>query len=586
LKDNGAPRRHDAKIFLSTAPRSVKEAATATSVTQILHSKVEQVVNGVSHGGGKLASYEPNYWRLDGSFMLPRLNFESQMEVGFASMPISDTRGNFANPPEITINFAAPQNIENISVVYDAATGEIVETARFTAFNASNQQVFEETITNNFGLVMATTRGGFNISRIIISFIKTVTPRRRARVMEVHFGPVIVFDGDDIVEIDNLKQTDPSGRSLPANRLRVRFLNKGRYSLLDEDGHIKHLQQKAQIEHHHGIITGARHQWSHCGNFYLANHSVHENHVDIMAYGRALDLAESTFMQSGLINSSPTNIARFVASDAGINVVTPQSWIGAPLFPEFFGNISHRAVLANIAEMTCSLLYEDNNGTFHFIDAIANNKNEAQSLGYEEMFGQPRIGLDANYNGILLRESTFLLESGTQTVTRRVTGGEDIVIPFDRPIVRGGTATASAGFSLTNVVFRQMYMTAHLTGNGTCDIQIGGMRAVASDNEVFYPAPWFLPGQERHPYRVTLPVFIHNSDHMAAAREWFLRRKFEMLKQRITCTATWRQNPAIALAQPINIQADRKGRVLQGQVIRQELVFNRGVLRGATEARG
>jgi len=570
------------KVYLTTAPASIKEAAAISATDQHQHSVAAQMLNGVSHQGGKLASYEPDYWRLDGSFMLPVEHFNTQMEVGYASSSISDAQGNFAIAPRFDISFETPQNMDCLSLVFDAATGETADTISIWARGADNMTAFSETIVGNRDVVVSTKIGGENVSHIVIMITKTARPFRRARVAEIHFGHVLAFDGEDIVEVNNLRQADALGRNLPANRLHTRIINKGRFSLLDEAGEIRHLKDKCLVEHVHGVFIGNRREWTHCGNFLLSDFAVHENHVDITAHGRVMDLAAGVYMQSSFQLFTLGAIARHVAADAGVAVRVPPVMDNSPTFLRFFGNVSHRAALGAIAQMASCLLYEDNFGVLNFVDATEAPRDLADNLDYEKMFAQPRIGLGAYYNGVLLRERMLKIEPGTVTVTQEVWGAADIKIPFDRPIFSDGWAQASNGFALTNVVFHAMYMTARLQGNGVCTLQIHGNRSAFSENEVFYPAPWYEEAQGKHPYTVDLPNFLHNVAHIAALRSWFLRRKFAMLAKRMVCEAVWRQNPTLAPGDGVSMQVDRDGKTLVGHVLRQEMNFSRGVLRGGS----
>ena len=579
---NDGIRRHDGKVFVCTAQPKIAAAARVSAVDQGQHSKVGEIVNGISHQRGRLASYEPGLWRLDGSFMLPVEHFGSEVEVGYISNSVSDEGGFFALPPQIDIRFDTPQDIECVTLCFDGALGEFCAEVRVAGLNSAGRAAFDETIRGNTEFLAATSIGGRDVVRVVISILRTANPRRRARIAEVHFGHVLMFGGEDILEVNNMRQADIMGRSLPPNRLRARVLNKGRFSLLEPAGNIRHLSQRMAVEHVHGIIEEGRALWQHCGNFALDSWTVREGHIDFLAYGQSRGLAEATYLESAFSLWSLADMARHVAADAGLEVLVADIMERSPGFLRFFGNVNHRAALTAIAQLASCVVYEDNMGRLCFADILGPAGDLADNLSYDKLFSQPKIERRTYYNGVLLRERTMKVQSGSQVVSLDIRGTQDVVIPFDAPVFSGGWATVSGGFSMSNMRFFPMYMTARISGNGTCNVTVSGNRASFADIEVFYPAPWKKLGEEEHPYVVKLPMFLHNIVNMAAMRQWFLQRKFAMMARRMVCECGWRQNTALGIGDAVSMQVDRDGRQVVGYVTRQDLAFARGVLRGSS----
>ncbi|MCL2397585.1 MAG: hypothetical protein FWC93_05905 [Defluviitaleaceae bacterium] len=148
--DNQILRRHEALVTFATAPASIKENIfMVTSTMQAIHSQRDQVVNNVSFTSGKLATFEPEFWRLDGSFMLPVDNNVSRLEVGFVSGVMSTIRGDFSESPEITVHFSTPQDLPMVMVMFDQATGEVAEEVRIRAVHSNGSVLLDETIRGN-----------------------------------------------------------------------------------------------------------------------------------------------------------------------------------------------------------------------------------------------------------------------------------------------------------------------------------------------------------------------------------------------------------------------------------------------------
>jgi len=105
--------------------------------------------------------------------------------------------------------------------------------------------------------------------------------------------------------------------------------------------------------------------------------------------------------------------------------------------------------------------------------------------------------------------------------------------------------------------------------------------------EIFYAAPWKDPMEVALPYSVDLPVMIDDgSNEFAVFRDWFLERKFELLKQRLLCDVTWRQNPMQEVGDKVLMQVNRQNLRVSMCAVRQMIEFKSGVLKGKTRAIG
>ena len=420
--------------------------------------------------------------------------------------------------------------------------------------------------------------------RVVISIMGTVRPLRRARVAEVHFGRVMHYDGEDIAEIGARCQADPYCKAFPQNSLRMKIFNKGRFGILGDEGDARYLRERQMVEYTQGVMDDLGARWTHMGHFALDGWEIMDEYVEFSALGRSVGLGDGVYRDSTFQMYTLGQMARDVAAQAGFKVEVPLVMDTSPFIPRFFGNVSHRAALMMLAQMASCLLFEDRRGVLRFVDIVDEQGGLADHLDYERMYTPPKVGLDTFYNGVLLTEMQMTTEHGRVShMYMEISGSENVMIPFDKPIFAGGHARVSHGFSLINPRFHVMYMTGTIIGNGRCDIEIHGHRADFAGSEHFYPAPWFLAGQGQHPYVVNMPVFLRNMTNLEEVRQWFLRRKFAMLAKRVFCEADWRQNPAVSTGDRVNLQVDRARRTVAGHVVWQELDFVRGVLRGRTK---
>lgn len=582
-------RRNAVKLTYVAAGQDIKQFATATSTHEVEFSRVGQIVNGKSHTSGDFATLEPDLWRLDGSFMLPNSG-DNDLQVGFISRQISNAVGIFAlnQHPEVIINFSRPVNLPAISLIFhkDGACQNVQVICQNNSGGVVGQQFLNLNLDSNGNLpLIMTATGASNVSRLTLRLMRTHPGSRRARLTQVHFGDVIIFDNEDILSINTLHQGDMEGKGLPWNQLRATIANKGRFSVIDE-GLLGKLTKGSILEYTigtGGYPTG-NFMWTKYADYQLEEWKVSNKELELTGHSKTKLLSQSTFMGSNFALEHMGAFARRIGAQAGINVIPSNAMNTYPRFPAFTGNVSPRKALAYLAELACCAIFEDRQGNIHFMDLLSHAQPPLSTpLCFEEQLKPPEITQNLPYNGIMLTERMISLTDGwLANVRLDVAGSLEATIPYDVPAWLTPTITVSSGFSLQNIQRHTMFATMRIVGNGTAEVQVRGWRCSLLATENFYAAPWKQAGEEERPYMVDLPMFITNAVHIQSVRDWFLSRKFQLLRRLMKCETTWRQNPNTDLGDNTMVQIDKNGRQKRGRAISQEIDFAQGVLSGTT----
>jgi len=456
-------RRNAVKLTYTAADEGAKGLAMAHLSHAVAFSDVQQVVNGISHASGRFASWEPDFWRLDGSFMLPSAG--EGLETGFVSHQISLENGTFAinGHPELEIRFTRPVNLPAITLVFDGDGA--CRNAQILCHNAFGTIIAQQFINNmpggdgNVPLIMQA-NGANGVSRITIRLMRTNVGRRRARVTEVHFGHIWLFDGDDILSANTIHQGDGEGKGLPWNQIRTAIANKGRFNALD-GGKINQLAKGAKLEYTVGTGTFPHGKmfWTKYADYLLDEWNITNNKVEFTAHSKARLLSDTTFMGSNFALEHMGDLARRIGREAGVNVITPHAMNTYPRFPGFVGNVSHRKALAYLAELASCAIFEDRQGNIHFMDLLSPRQPAlAPDLDFEQQFAPPEIAQNNRYNGILLTERMISLDDGwLANVQLDVEGFLDITIPYDAPVWLTPAITVNTGFSLQNIEMHTMF---------------------------------------------------------------------------------------------------------------------------------
>lgn len=261
-----------------------------------------------------------------------------------------------------------------------------------------------------------------------------------------------------------------------------------------------------------------------------------------------------------------------------VNKIVPQPSINldSPMIIEFFGNVNHRRLVTMLAELSCCLVYEDRNNIIRFVDILglesgsSDQKADQAEINYQNMFRAPEARLRNPYNVITLSEYTMSTEYRQVSRTEQSPG--EITIYFDGPVTGELDFELLPGFALENVLVYTMYMKATLVGTGTAEIIVHGNRVTLTKSEVLYYAPWHSRREPDNPYQVDLPCMIRG-EGFEVFRDWFLARRFTLIKMRLETNVSWAQNPALDLGDIMDVQLAKNGSSAPMIHTRQELNF-------------
>ena len=111
-----------------TAETAVSDACEMAQITQT-HDRTE-------HPSCRYASLEQNYWRLDGSFLLPEQEKLPLQQTGWWSDRRSGTDGVFDTPPVLRFSWNADQSSVGFTVCFDDAGEQYASCFRLRAYDA------------------------------------------------------------------------------------------------------------------------------------------------------------------------------------------------------------------------------------------------------------------------------------------------------------------------------------------------------------------------------------------------------------------------------------------------------------------
>lgn len=205
--------------------------------------------------GKNYASLEEDYFRLDGTFVLPNnvadknpgigyvsnLTFENDMEIPITPFQISTSFEEGATVNGLTMYF---QNNNPLSLEIQVTSGTNIET--FTEEDC--------TISSN-GVVQLI------FSDRVISFLRiyvtdVLYPNRRLRLQEVDFGLSAIYEGEELISFKTIEQIDRFNDSIPSNEIEVKIGDfNSSFDFKNDKGITKYLNNNVLIKPYVGVVT-------------------------------------------------------------------------------------------------------------------------------------------------------------------------------------------------------------------------------------------------------------------------------------------------------------------------------------------
>jgi len=576
----GVPRETVAEVNYSLSAPDSKEGGELNLPTGNSMSRPWQVMNELRVQPAPVGTLEPEHWTLEGRFMIPVApDVQDGLEIGFWSKCQSDELGFFDTPLVIERIFDHVQTFNTLGIVFDPASGNCCTEFDVEFYDGFNNLVSREEVVDNQETTYRTQMGGLNIWRVVIKLYRTNRPFRFARIIEIDFGLVITYTDKDISSINLVNEADHDGRSFILPEFNLTILNDGMYNLFDPEGYGPYFLQRQRFDYRHGLVLpDGSTEWVDCGTYHLKRWRVSDSRVEFMATGRTFGLENTVFHESSFVEFPLHQLVRKIYPQAHVAVATPQ-------IMGYFGNIDCRRILAQLAEVSCCLVYEDRRNFVRFTDIIGQNSDTpVDVLDYSNVIGSPEAETNEYYNAISLAEYDMSVEDRQISRTRHSPG--QIMVVFSNPTQGELAYELTEGFSLENVIWRTMYMTGTIVREDPlstvpeAELTIHGQSVTLTRIDNLYPAPWHTGREETQPYRVDLPFFITAAPHYLELREWFLKRKFEVIKKRLGVDIRWRGNPVREVGDFVEMVIDNQGRSQGMHVSRTELMYDGGTLSG------
>lgn len=493
-----------------------------------------QVSDKTRKMGAKWATFEPNYFKLDGTFKIPPKPNDGNFDVGWWSKALSNSAGVFTTPATFGIVFLTEVHSSfGLTITFDDATNIFPVDFDIRIYDFGGYNIIETyEIRGNTSATYELLEGLDDYGGVQLVIHKMNAPYRRARVIEVDYGTLLEYGSDKLIKASLIEQMNVVGDTLPANEIKVTIENTDRdFNILNPEGVYKYLRQRQEITLSLGIETSPNNfEYITTAGYSLVEWQSDEGALTTTLTARnVFDLLEKQYTQTaGIVNLY--DLAIDVITQAKVlRYAVDESLRDIPT-TGFVDVVTHRKALHCIGVASKSAVYQDRTG---------------------RLTVKPFVVLD---------ESTAYV---TYTNERSYTGMT--------------TPTVYSGFDMKSISFDNVFREPQIKLDKSVQTLIVKRYVGGTTFDYTFHNPAAV--KDGVSLKVDNPL-IHTTEQAQDIAHWI----FNESNLRALYQVNWRQNPALECGDIVFIE-DSFGAKKQSRITKQEYEFA-GYLTGKTESKG
>ena len=307
----------------------------------------------------KYATFEPDYWVLDGSYKF----MPATGSIGYMSTELSGSGGGFTISPELQFDFDDTYNTDGVTLYFGETTGDYCDDID-VAFYAGTGLIRTDNY-NPTGTTFSTGQAVTGFDSIVITFNNTNNPYRLARLINIDFDTLTHWSGGNIKNGRLIEQVSPISLEIGSNEIEFTlYSSDGDFSILDPANEYQALEQNEPIEAYEQI--GDLDVF--LGRFYLESwESLSATEARFIAYD-AVSLLDKPIFYCTANGASGTGIYDYdemiakIFEAAGVDYEIDASLVGVPAWATYSGMLKvmscrealQQACFALGAYVTCS----------------------------------------------------------------------------------------------------------------------------------------------------------------------------------------------------------------------------------------
>lgn len=441
---------------------AVGDVNNISTPEEFVLSNKQQLINKNREQTYNLVTWEPNRFKLDGSFTFPDDNLANNKEMGFVSDNLCDSQGNFSEYPTLTFEFANPHSSIGLTVTFDVRNEECATEFNLSVYDGTNNLIKSMDVVGNDQVQHSTVTLLDNYQKVVVTIKKWSKGERRARVAEVDFGVVKVYGGNDLIKCSLIEELDLTGGTLPSAEFKFTVDNADRaFNILNPVGFYTYLQQRQQVVAELGVQVGAAYEYIPLGNYLLWDWTSDEGSLTASFTARTnLDLMSAVDYENLIPKSSYSlyDMAVDMFALCGITNYEIDDALQSINTNGLVKKTSCRDVLQMIALAGCANIYVTRDNVIKLVVNPASLGDQVDDVDLDNMYEEPKIELEPEVRAVQVTYYSDLDTKDVVTVTNSdVVSGEVLKLESNTLINTATQATNVANWLLRQRTYRAKY---------------------------------------------------------------------------------------------------------------------------------
>ena len=377
------------------------ETTTPSVTDECEMSKVYQTHNHTEGMAKKYAMLERDFWKLDGTFVLPQKDLVASEQTGWWSEKISNDEGVFEEHPCLIFEWDSDQSSVGFTLFFDDVANQYPTLFQITAYD-ENGLIKKRTLVENSSVKCEVNVPIENYRRVEFEMLETSEPNRRVRITEVIFGVIQRFNNSNVVSASVDYEFSPISESLPTSELTLTIDNSdASWNMANPKGVYSYLQQTQPLD----VYFQINGESVFMGRYFFATASAEDDSMTakITAYDKVywLDSIKYRGGEDGTWTFEQAISTIIASSGLGITYAMSEELAGREVMRSLPKECSCREAICQLAVAArCSVLF-DRYANLVFFDPLI-EANAVDSLDYDVMATMPKITVGEKINAVEL----------------------------------------------------------------------------------------------------------------------------------------------------------------------------------------
>ena len=524
-------RKVKARVSFEILDNEAYHDNTPTATSEAPISRKYQLTNRIRNMSHKYATFERDYFKLDGSFYIPPKPNEGDSELGWWSGDICDEEGIFSPYQVLEFNFTEEHNSMGLTITFDVLANEYASDFDIEVYRLDNTLIHKEEVINNDKTTYVMVHGLDNYVKIRLIIKKWAKPFRRARITEVDFGVIKDYEDDKLIKLNIIEEMNIISDKIPSNEIRFTIDNSNKeFNILNPEGFYRFLKERQEVKASIGVeVSENEFEFVPMGKYYLVDWQSDEGALTTTFIARDIfELLEGKEYTS-IINTNLYDLVEDIMIKAGVK--------------DYY-------IDKKLKDIPTSGFKE--------------KLNCRKALQYIGIAGKAAIYQDRY--GVVRVEQFQTLDESTSYI---YFAGPDMYTGMIYPM-------ADEGYDMKNITFDNVYKEPQIK----LDKLLYSLIMVVHNGEEKQEVTFYNQGiKDGVSYKIDNPL-INSLEHAKDVAEWIIKE----YNLRAIYNIDWRQNPALECGDIVLVEDSFKAKK-QSRITKQEFEYA-GYLSGKTETKG